>query len=245
MSGIERVLRGALPGFLLLLAPAVLAADDAARVLVFGDSLTWGWVPSSPIVPEVRHRPEDRWTTALDEALGDGHELIVDGLNGRTTDVGDGANPTRNGAEALLPALRAHAPLDLVLLMLGTNDTKRGFERSAFEIALGAGRLIDLVRRASGAGRGDDAVPDVLLVSPPVLAARIDPGAADDFVGAREKTRWLGTVYAAVADAKGAHFFDAASVVSTDGADGIHLTAAANRTLGAALAEPVRDALGD
>ena len=221
-----------------------LAADEA-RILVFGDSLTWGWTPMDPITPTVRHPEADRWTTAMIEALGDGHDVVVDGLSGRTTNIDDPNDDKLNGAEVLPAALAAHEPLDLVIILLGTNDTKAYLDRTPFEIGLGAGELINIVHESPGWDWTDYPTPEVLLISPPPLAEEIDPLAAEAFAGGLEKSRALPAVYEAIADAAGEHFFDAGSVVSTDGVDGIHFTADTNATLGAAVADEVRRVLGE
>lgn len=221
------------------------AADGDKRVLVFGDSLTWGWTPVEPIVPTVRHPYADRWTTVMDELLGEGYDIVVDGLSGRTTNIDDPNDPKLNGASYLPSALAAHEPLDLVVILLGTNDTKTYLNRTPFEIGLGAGELINIVHESPGWDWTDYPTPQVLLISPPPLGESIDPLAAEIFVGGLEKSQALPAVYKAMADAAGEQFFDAGSVVSTDGVDGIHFTVDTNRTLGEAVATEVQRVLGE
>jgi lysophospholipase L1-like esterase len=127
--------------------------EGARRILVYGDSLTWGWTPVAPITPTVRHPAEDRWTTALEAALGEGYEVIAEGLSGRTTNIDDPTDPKLNGADYLPAALASHEPLDLVVILLGTNDTKAYLDRTPLEIGLGAGELINMVHE-SPAGSG-------------------------------------------------------------------------------------------
>ncbi len=215
------------------------AQDDKKRILVFGDSLTWGWVPTEPIVPTTRHALEDRWTSVMSDALGDEYRVLVDGLSGRTTNIDDPNDPKLNGADYLPSLLAANEPLDLVVILLGTNDTKTYLDRTPFEIGLGAGELINQVQKSPGWDWTEYPPPQVLLISPPPLGAKIDPLAAEIFVGGLEKSQQLPAIYAAIADAAGEYFFDAGSVVSTDGVDGIHFTAETNRMLGQALAEEV------
>lgn len=219
------------------------AQDKVKRVFVFGDSLTWGWTPVAPIVPTTRHPHADRWTTVLGENLGDGYELVVDGLSGRTTNIDDPNDPKLNGADYLPAALAAHEPLDLVIILLGTNDTKTYLNRTPFEIGLGAGELINMVQKSPGWDWTDYPSPPVLLISPPPLGETIDPLAAPIFVDGLAKSQALPGVYKAIAEAAGESFFDAGSVVSTDGVDGIHFSAETNRTLGAAVARKVKTLL--
>jgi len=223
-----------------------LSADEGdKRVLVYGDSLTWGWTPVAPITPTVRHPESDRWTTVLEQALGEGYDIVVDGLSGRTTNIADPNDDKLNGADYLPAALAAHEPLDLVVILLGTNDTKTYLQRTPFEIGLGAGELINMVHESPGWDWTDYPTPQVLLISPPALGETIDPLAAAIFEGAREKSQALAAVYEAIAAAAGEQFFEAGSVVSTDGVDGIHFSAETNRALGTAVASEVQRILGE
>jgi lysophospholipase L1-like esterase len=116
--------------------------SDPKRILAYGDWLTWGWIPVHVAPPSRRYPPEGRWPGVMQEALGTGYEVIEAGLNGRTADLPDPTLPQISGSgldgSADLPAtLATHLPLDLVLIMLGTNDLKAMFDRSPFRIALG------------------------------------------------------------------------------------------------------------
>jgi lysophospholipase L1-like esterase len=229
-----------------LAAPAL--AQDAApkHILVFGDSLTWGWTPADPVTPTVRHPMADRWTSAMGEALGDGYVITAEGLSGRTTNIDDPNDPKLNGADVLPALLASHEPIDLVIIMLGTNDTKNYLGRTPLEIGLGAGELINMVHEAPGWDWTDYDAPEVLLVSPPPLGETIGAGADAIFdADSKEKSRALPEVYEGIATLAGEHFFNAGSVIETDGVDGIHFTAEANRTLGAAVAERVKEILAD
>ena len=235
------------------LAAGMASAQDVQepqRVLVFGDSNGWGWVPIEEGVPTTRHAPEDRWPEVMQAELGDSYEVVVDALSGRTTDVDDPTAPmdgaALNGAEYLPAAIAAHLPLDLVVIMLGTNDTKAQFGRTPFRIALGAGHLVETVQASGdmfGGGWYDYDAPEVLLVAPPPMGPQtVFSETFEGDVGVA-RSEGLAPAYQAVAEAAGARFFDAGSAISTDGVDGVHFTAEAQRTLGEAMAEQVRDAL--
>ncbi len=234
-------MRGIVLAALVVTAPTTATAQETTRILVYGDSLTWGWVPTDPIVPTTRHDVEDRWTTVMAEELGDGYEIVVEGLSGRTTNIDDPNDPKLNGADYLPAALASHEPLDLVVILLGTNDTKIYLDRTPFEIALGMGELINIVQESPGWDWTDYPTPEVLVVAPPPLAEATHAGGI--FEGGREKGMALGGLYADISAAAGAHAFDAGSVVATDGVDGIHFTAATNAELGAAVAAEVRRVL--
>jgi lysophospholipase L1-like esterase len=130
-------------------------------ILCYGDSNTWG---SDPVTDE-RFPPEVRWTGVQAGQLGSGYHVIEEGLPGRTTvwdDPVEGLH--KNGRNYLLPCLESHQPIDLVILMLGTNDLKQRFSVPAADIAASVGTLVDIIQKsATGAGEGS---PQVLLIAP-------------------------------------------------------------------------------
>lgn len=153
----------------------------------------------------------------------------------------EGAAPT--GVTRLPSCIASHLPLDLVVLMLGTNDTKAYFHRSAFEIAAGVSVLLrQIVTSAGGVGTSYPA-PTVLLVSPPPLGAITDPWFKELFAGGQEKSAELGRLYRALADFAGVAFLDAGSVLTTDGVDGIHFSAENNADLADAIHAAISELL--
>ena len=140
---------------------------EPKRMLAYGDSLTWGWIPVHVAPPSRRYPTSGRWPGVMREALGTGYDVIEAGLNGRTADLPDLTLPQMCGSgldgSADLPAtLATHLPLDLVLIMRGTNDLKDMFDRSAFRIALGCAKLVDIVQNINGGVATDYADPWVL-----------------------------------------------------------------------------------
>ena len=134
-------------------------------IMAYGDSLTFG---ANPIVNGPRHAYEDRWPTALERGLGGKARVIAEGLGGRTTVHDDWfANADRNGARILPTLLESHSPLDMVIIMLGTNDIKPIHGRTAGEAGRGMGRLVQIIR-AHYAGRRERE-PAIVLVAPPPL----------------------------------------------------------------------------
>lgn len=213
------------------------------RILCFGDSNTWGYVPGTD---GARYPDEQRWPGVAAACLGDAYCLIEEALNGRTTVWDDPLEAGRRGSDHLPWLLEAHRPLDLVIVLLGTNDSKRHYGHDAATIALGAGFLIDLIRSHPTWDREGGAVPEVLLVSPAPVS---DGGAFGALFEGRETvSAQLAETYAAVAADRGVPFFAAGSVAScltrAEGGDGIHLDAPGYAALGAALAEEIRKLLG-
>lgn len=206
-------------------------------VLCFGDSNTWGTatVPR----PDGRYAPDERWPGVLRTALGDGWFVVEEGLGGRTTVTDDPMepHPDKNGARALPIALHSHKPLDVVIIMLGTNDLKQRFAKSAWTIAEGAGALADAVLREP-VGPGAQP-PKLILVSPPTILDAL-PNHAAMFAGGPAKSREMAAAYRTVAEARGVGFFDAGSVARSSAFDGFHLDPEAHSAIGKALAEQVR-----
>lgn len=206
------------------------------EVLCFGDSNTWGYAPDSA----QRYPRDTRWTGVLQAALGSGYRVIEEGLNGRTTVWDDPIEGDRNGRRQLPAILESHAPLDLVVLMLGTNDLKKRFSVPASDIAAGAERLVGIIR-SSTSGKGGKA-PRVLLMAPPPLARLT--AFAEMFEGGTEKSLLLARHFGAVAAELGCDFLDAGSVIRSSDIDGIHFEAEEHRVLGEAVAARVRRILG-
>jgi lysophospholipase L1-like esterase len=245
MSITRRGLFGALTVLMLLAGSAAQAAEGAAkRILVYGDSNTWGYIPVES-GPTTRYPEDVRWPGVLQAALGPGYEVIDEGLSARTTDIPDPTLPHISGAgldgSAYLPgAIATHLPLDLVVIMLGTNDGKKMFNRSPLRIALGVGKLVDIVAQTKGGVGTSYPVPKVLVLCPPPLGALAPPERAERFAGGVEKSKALPAYYEAIARAAGADFLDVGTLTATDGVDGVHLTAAAHTAIGTGVAEKAR-----
>ncbi|ATN34295.1 arylesterase [Rhizobium sp. ACO-34A] len=208
-------------------------------VLCYGDSLTWGYDPENI----GRHAYEDRWTSVLQRALGTGVNVIAEGLNGRTTAYDDHlADCERNGVKLLPSVLETHKPLDLVILMLGTNDMKQGIAGTAIGASKGIARLIRQIRLHDWGFDFDG--PDVLLVSPPPVCETANVAFAAMFRGALDESAMLASLYRDLADENGCGFFDAGLVAETTPLDGIHLDAANTRAIGRGLEPVVRMMLG-
>lgn len=204
-------------------------------VLCYGDSLTWGYDAAGP----GRHALEDRWPSVLQAELGEGVHVIAEGLNGRTTAFDDHLGGTdRNGARTLPTILGTHAPLDLVVIMLGANDMKPWIHGNPLAAKQGMARLVSIVR---GYDHGMDyPVPNILLVSPPAVSRTDNAEFKDMFAGGDKASQQLAPLYAALADEAGCGFFDAGSVALTTPLDGVHLDAENTRKIGLTLAPVVR-----
>jgi lysophospholipase L1-like esterase len=198
------------------------------EIMCFGDSNTWGYDPATG----GRFPGDVRWTGVLQAELGPAFRVIEEGLNGRTTVWEDPVEGDKMGRRHLVPCLESQAPLDLVVLMLGTNDLKMRCAAPASDIAAGVGVLLDIIARST-AGRAG-AAPRVLLLAPPPLVKLT--AYAEMLEGGTEKSLLLGKLYAELARAKGCAFLDAGKIVRASDLDGVHLERAEHRALGAAIA---------
>jgi lysophospholipase L1-like esterase len=212
---------------------------DLPTIVCYGDSNTHGADP----VTLGRFSFAVRWPGVLAGELSGIARVVEEGLNGRTTIWDDPYAEGRNGRTYLLPCLRSHQPIDVLVLMLGTNDLKSIFGRQGHDIAAGAGSLADIAL-ASGTGPAGRA-PAVLLVAPPRLGEITVRSELWGFGAARHVAAELPRLYRTAAEHKGVGFLDAAALVGGDPADGVHLSASGHGVLGRAIAEAVRDLLGD
>ena len=200
------------------------------RILCFGDSNTYGYIPGGG----GRYGHLIRWPKVLQKHLGDSWEVIEEGLNGRTTVTDDPIEGSyKNGRRYWMACLESHWPLDAVVLMLGTNDLKARFNKSANEIALGNAVLINDFKHFCQSRCVVN--PHFVLMCPThVLDSSTLP---ERFAGAPEKSTRLPLEFKKVASETHVDFFDAGSVVSPSEIDGFHLDEHAHQVLGEAVFE--------
>ena len=203
-------------------------------ILCFGDSNTYGTHPvARQGARSVRYARHTRWPCVMGTQLGDDWHLIEEGQPGRTTAFDDPIEGRRRNARRVLPALlESHAPLDVCVLMLGTNDQKHRFGLSGHDIALGAAKLVQMMQDHGG-------VEKILLVCPPLVTER--GSLAQMFAGAEIRCADLPAELAAQAERLGVFYLDAGKHVRVDPPDGVHLSAESHITLGGVIAARVSD----
>ncbi len=213
------------------------------HILCFGDSNTHGyWAETNG-----RFDEEHRWTQLLQKKLGADYLVIEEGLSGRTTCFNDPIHEGMSGLDYIYPCLKSHELIDLLIIMLGTNDTKERFGASAECIAIGMGRLIKKaisVEECWSGGR-----PNILLVTPQNIGREYAHTACAATMGrgCAEKSEGLAAEYEALASQLGCHYLDANKVI-TDGPNGVdfmHLTAQGHSQLAEALGEKVLQLVQD
>ena len=206
-------------------------------LLTFGDSNTHG---TRPILAEGdygRFDAKARWPCVAKEALGDKWILIEEGLPGRTTCFEDPIMGSfMNGWTGLKIALYTHGPIDLLTIMLGTNDCKALFGNSARDILGGISGLLAIAQNAELQSR-HGGYKTVLIAPPPIVVTGIF---STSFYGADRLSEQLSDLYSEIATLWGIEFFDAGDVIATSPVDGVHFEKEAHQTLGTALAKKIR-----
>lgn len=203
------------------------------NILCYGDSNTWGYIPqSNHALPKARYPRDIRWTGVLQSLLGAKFHVIEEGLNSRTTNVDYLPPPDRNGKTYLAPCLYSHAPLDLVVLALGGNDTKSYFKRSAEQIKNGLAELVDIAQ-SSPYGHDMMQPPQVLIttcaIPLPFIEKVQDENGVKFLQGAVKKSQDLVGLYAQLVDEKSCHFLDLSREVIPSKIDGVHYDEVAHK----------------
>ena len=203
------------------------------RILCYGDSNTWGYISGTD---HQRYGENERWTRLLGNLLGNEYEIIEEGLNSRTLISNDlrPGREGRNGYEYLMPCLDSHDPLDLVVLMLGTNELKTMFNKSIEEV----GSLLEeyfvktIINRKS---QINGECYKLLIVAPPIAK---DDGSGK-YAGAYEKSLRFNEVYSDIANRNNCYFVD--NSLLDVGIDGVHLTKESHKILADKLYNVIKD----
>ncbi len=208
------------------------------RILCYGDSNTWGYAEGVGRLPS-----DERWSGVCQHVLGTDYKILEHGIIGRTAVLDDPDVPFMNGKSGLGYALRADIPIDLAVVMLGTNDLIRTDPAGC---AAGCRELAEMLFTAKDwvLGRVWNGDPKVLIVSPIVFHPdyeKINP----QFVkaGLPDLSGQLAPLYEAMAKEIGAHFLDAAQYASPCEEDGVHIRREDHPVLGRAIAEKIREIL--
>ena len=223
--------------------------EERFQILCYGDSNTWGcigrWEESEQ--PEDRYDHLHRWPGVLQQELGNGFHVIEEGLCGRTTIYSPPETPWYNGEPYLLPCLRTHSPLDLVILMLGTNDLLHNQQMTQEHLGDGITRLLEIIRENPKWGRGAQS-PNILLLAPIPIAPSSPQGRVlvyPKFRGeiGRELSLHFPKVYAEVAAKNECWFLNAADYAEPCAADGVHMDTESHVRLGKAVAKFLKEKL--
>ena len=210
------------------------------HIVCLGDSNTHGYCadPADCADGGARFNENERWTCLLQKALGEEYLVLEEGLSGRTTVFSDPLHEAMPALDVAYPILMSHEPVDLLVIMLGTNDTKERFCVNPACIARGLERLVDKCKCIPCWG---DHKPNILLIAPPHIGDKMEQSEVMPAMGlgCAAKSRELAKHYAVVAQNQGCAFLDAEGVAEFNEVDYMHLTRKGHAQLAAKLAEIV------
>ena len=206
------------------------------NILCFGDSNTHGSNPSGG-----RWGIGERWTSVLQNLLGDEYRIIEEGCPCRTSLFTDDLEGSDVGKNSLPVCLLSHKPLDLVIIMLGTNDMKHRFALLPADIAIGSAKLAQMALKFD---YGDDRVPKVLVISPIEIGEGIEFGINTGFTeNAVEVSRKVAPYYKKYAEMFGAYYMNAAEFAKPSKIDMLHMDKEDHAKLAKAICDKIHEIL--
>ncbi|WP_423801057.1 GDSL-type esterase/lipase family protein [Neobacillus sp. SAB-20_R2A] len=197
------------------------------RIVCFGDSNTWGYNAKT-----LERFPEGiRWTSILAEFLGEEFQVVEEGLSGRTAVVDDPLFEGLSGLAYIHPCLMSHAPLELIIIMIGTNDTKERFHLTSYNIAQGIARLSYKAKNTPAGVNG--AFPKVLVIAPPPIGEEYYETEVGKSMGKAcdIKSSELSTHLNELMHIQKTEFLDTKGIVSMNQIDFMHLDEEGHRLL--------------
>lgn len=208
------------------------------HILCFGDSNTHGSCtdPLDSADGGSRFNEDERWTQLLQQKLGSSYLVIEEGLPGRTTVFPDPLDEGMCGLDAIYGIMKSHQPIDLLVIMLGTNDIKQRYQASAYCVALGLERLINKAKVSPFWGSQG---PNILVICPPHIGEGILDIPLGDYMGADcvEKSRQLDTWMRPIVQAQGCAYLDGNEFGFYNQVDFMHMTRQSHRQFADRLAE--------
>jgi lysophospholipase L1-like esterase len=200
--------------------------DSAKTIVCYGDSNTWGRVPEGERYPR-----SVRWVGALQNLLGDNYEVINEGLNGRTFVAEDSTALYKTGITHLRSIIKTSLPIDLMIVMLGTNDVKVQYNLTAEKIAEDLQTTLKLIKEYE--------IKKILVVCPPPIVDRKDGVVDQRYIDRGPVTIELAENYKKVAKKEGCEFLDAGKHIACSTVDGFHLEPDAHKKLAEVLSKEI------
>ena len=210
------------------------------HIVCLGDSNTHGYCadPRDCADGGDRFNESERWTCLLQQLLGSEYHVLEEGLSGRTTVFPDALHEGMPALDVAYPILMSHEPVDLLIIMLGTNDTKERLGMNAPCISLGMDRLITKCKQVPCWGKH---APNILVICPPHIDERMETSPVGIHMGrgCAAKSRELNIYLEPVVRAQGCAYFDAEGIAEFNQTDYMHLTRKGHRQLAEKLASLV------
>jgi len=200
----------------------------AIRVLCYGDSNTW----ETRLLEKPRFAANVRWPGKLQDLLGPSYEIIEEGLCGRTTDLTIRKKKEEMEKHIFSLVFELTIQIDFFILLLGINDFKAIYNRSAEDVAKSIEGLINIVKNLESAPEWK--TPKILLISPTLLIET-----TEKYKGAADKSKQLGPLLEKVALNNSVPFIDLAKFVEP-GSDGAHLTAQGHSKTAELVADTIK-----
>lgn len=203
------------------------------RILCFGDSNTFGYKPDR----SGRFDKNTRWTGLLSNSLKDNFTIIEDGLCGRTVALDDPFCDGRNGLKSIGNSVRENSPIDLLIIMLGTNDLKAFYGMNAKKIAENCGKLIDKALDSCE----NPSTMKILLVSPILLGKNILAINSAYNTQSVTASHLLSKEFKALAEEKNCYFLAAENYAKTSDLDCEHMSSEEHKKLAVAIERKIRE----
>jgi lysophospholipase L1-like esterase len=229
------------------------SAQSEVRILAFGDSNTWGWIPAATGFPTSRYSDAVRWPGVLEAELRKtipGATVVVDALSGRTVNTAypEAQNAIEGGEfkglSRIGSAVAAALPLDLVIIMLGTNDARSDLAVPTANVARDITAMVERVKTINGGVATDYPTPKVLVVAPPAMGDTSRTPISGVTQGSDKLSAAISAAIVAASRATGTPVFDAGRAVQVKSIDGVHFSPENHRELGRVLTSEVKNVLG-
>lgn len=212
------------------------------RILTFGDSNTWGYISGTfdrrTLYCE-RYSASIRWTGRLQHHFRDNYIVIEEGMPGRTIATDDPLFPGVNGSTYFMPCLLSQSPLDLIIIMLGTNDLKCAYGLNAKQIALHMESLCSVAEKNFlGA---DFIAPSIMIVAPPIIHTdKLNDDLKPFYSGSDLESAKLAASYQKIANKHDYYFYDASYLTLSSESDGLHFDSSTHIEFAAALSTEIK-----
>ncbi|HEY4477722.1 MAG TPA: GDSL-type esterase/lipase family protein [Candidatus Paceibacterota bacterium] len=214
---------------------------NAKRILVYGDSLTFGFAGIGNPGGE-KFSSDKRFTGVMQNELGAGYEIIEEGLRGRTVSEENAFFPHRNGLEQFGPIFGSHLPIDLVVFSLGTNDANSGSNKKPEYIPNDFSKYTEIME--FWCKSFNFPLPKILLIAPPIIEEEFSYKIFKDiFKGAKGKSLTFSESYNNFAEKNNWSFLDSGEFIKPGEVDGIHLDEKNNQILGKEIANKIKNIL--